>query len=96
MPEKTKKIIIKKEFSKILTIEDAIIMKNILLKNIQLFDKIILDFSNTKICPNFFSSLLTELMMKENRMNLYNKLIFINVSNLNDLNRVYKGTSNNE
>ena len=92
---KYKKYCVLKELGKELCIEDAVILKNDLLKIIQSYDLIEVDFKGIEAIPrNFFNVLLIPILGIKNRNEVYSKLSFYNMNNLDDFKRVYYGTTN--
>lgn len=93
MNNKTTKINIRNEYGEKLTIEDAVILRNDLLKLIQDNDLTIIDFKDTIDCPNYFSVLLTQFLSNQYKKDIFNKLSFINLDNNDSFKRVYYGTA---
>lgn len=89
-----KKITIKEVYGNLLNIEDAVILRNYLLKNIQCNEPIALDYSDVKDCPNYFSVLLTELLATIDEKEIREKILFLNLNDNDNFKRVYYGTSN--
>lgn len=78
-----------------LNVDDAIIMREFLLKNIQSSDVIIIDFEGVKeIGRNFFSVLFTPIFNRFGFDDVYAKLSVLNIINKEEFKRAYYGTSN--
>lgn len=80
-----------------LTTEDAVIIRNDLIKEINNYNIICLDFTGIdNIAPNFYSTLFTNLISRFGMDEIYAKLTFKNIKNKECFIRAYFGTTNVE
>lgn len=86
---------IKEIFGENLIVEDAIIIRNRILKDFNDYNIIAIDFEGVnKIPQNFFSTMIVPIILTISKEDVYAKLSFLNVKKLEELNRVFFGTSN--
>ena len=77
-----------------LCVEDAVILRNQLIKDINCYDVIEIDFKNViEITDNFYSTLLTTILETYDRDVIHDKISFKNVKDLSILNRAFYGTA---
>ncbi|MBL4931397.1 MULTISPECIES: STAS-like domain-containing protein [Clostridium] len=83
---------IKKCLGEKLAVEDAIIVRDMVEKNIQ--EEVVLDFEGFKRIPStFLCCLFTDLINKQGRDYIFNQVNVKNLSNYEDYTRVVKGTA---